>query len=47
MADYIANPAIVKKNKLILNELTSAYLPHLQQNEGRLPYILKHLDKHI
>ena len=33
MADYLANPAIEKKNSLILDELTGSYLPELQKDK--------------
>ena len=39
IADYLANPAIVKKNFLILDELTGTYLPVLEKNPDWLKEI--------
>ena len=47
MMDYIANPGIIKKSSLLLNEFMSNHLQYLQENEGRITYIKKRVDKHI
>ena len=42
--DYIANPRILKKNLMIVAELTEKYLPELDQN--LLEQIIEHLKNH-
>ena len=47
MLDYLVNPAIVKKNYLIVNELTTSYLPDLEKRKSCLEYLQTKIGAHL
>ena len=47
MVDYLANPAIPRKNSLILNEFTGFYMNLIKENPEWLEAIQGKIEQHI
>jgi len=47
LLDYLANPALEKKNYLILNELATVYIPDLERRKSCFELLTRRLDAHL
>jgi len=47
LLDYLANPALDKKNYLILKELASVYIPDLESRKSCFEHLTRRLDTHL
>ena len=47
LLDYMANPALDKKNYYILDELATRYIHDLERRKSSFDHLIRRLDTHI